>query len=98
MTQADSVHSTPPTNTSASLAARIAHELFDLEDQFLRVRGHIYAVRMLASSPDVESEATDAIEALTDTILEEIDGLIEDRTRIYRLASGNEGGSDDAEV
>ena len=98
MTRTESVHSTPPINSSASLAARVANELFDLEDQFLRVRGHIYAVRMLASSPDVGSEATDAIEALTDTILEEIDGLIEERTRIYRLASGSEGGSDDAKV
>ena len=95
MTQADSVHSTPPTNTSAPLAAQVAHELFELEDQFLHVRGLTYAVRMLASSPDVGKEATDAIEALTDTILEEIDGLIKERTRLCRMAAGREGGADD---
>jgi hypothetical protein len=97
MTKADRVHSTPPLNTSASLAEQVGHELFDLEDQFLRVRGHIYAVRMLASSPDVGKEATDAIEALKDTILEEIDGLIEERTRLCRLASGREEGGENAE-
>ena len=93
MTQADSVHSTPPTNTSA--LSQVAHELFEIEDRFLRVRYLTYAVRMLASSPEVPKEATDAIEALTDTILDEIDELIEERTRLCRLASGQEGGADD---
>ena len=95
MTQADSVLSTPPTNTSAPLAAQVAHELFELEDRFLRVRGLTYAVRMAANSPEISKEATDAIEALTDTILDEIDELIEERTRLCRLASGQEGGADD---
>ena len=95
MTQADRVHSTPPTNTSAPLAAQVAHELFEIEDRFLRVRGLTYAVRMAANSPEISKEATDAIEALTDTILDEIDELIEERTRLCRLASGQEGGADD---
>ena len=96
MTQADRVFSTPPTNTSASsIAAQVAHELFELEDRFLRVRGLTYAVRMAANSPEISKEATDAIEALTDTILDEIDELIEERTRLCRLASGQEGGADD---
>jgi len=38
MTQADRVHSTPPTDSSAPLADQVAHELFELEARFHRVR------------------------------------------------------------
>jgi hypothetical protein len=87
MAQVDSENST---NTSALSA--IAHDLFELEDRFLRVRGLTYAVRMAASSTEISKEATDAIEVLTDTILDEIGELIEERTRLWRLASGQEEG------
>jgi hypothetical protein len=92
MAQAETRDSTPPTNTS--VLSQVAHEMFELEDRFLRVRGLTYAVRMAASSMEISKAATDAIEALTDTILDEIGELIEERTRIWRLASGQEGGSD----
>jgi hypothetical protein len=77
--------------TKESIATQVAHELFELEDQFLRVRDLTYAVRMLASSPDVSKEATSAIEALSDAILGEIGDLIEERTRLCHLAAGKEG-------
>jgi hypothetical protein len=95
MTQADSVHSTPPLTTSASSAlTEVAHELFNLEERFLRVRNLTYAVRMAASSVEISKEPTDAIEALTDTILDEIGELIEERRRLCHLASGHEEGAD----
>jgi hypothetical protein len=90
MAQAETRDSTPPLSTSA--LSQVAHDLFDLEDRFLRVRGLTYAVRMAANSVEISKEATDAIEALTDTILDEIGELIEERTRIWRLASGQEEG------
>ena len=83
------------TTEGSTVAQVVAHELFELEDRFLRVRGLTYAVRMAANSMEISKDATDAIEALTDPILDEIDELIEERTRLCRLASGQEGGPDD---
>ena len=83
------------TTEESTVAQVVAHELFELEDRFLRVRGLTYAVRMAANSVEISKDATDAIEAVTDTILDEINELIEERTRLCRLASGQEGGADD---
>jgi hypothetical protein len=96
MTQADSVHSTPPTNTSAPLA-EVADGLAELEAPMLRIRGLIYATRMMASSVELSKEATDALDAITLTTMDEIDAVVEERTRLWHLANGREGGSD-AEV
>jgi hypothetical protein len=95
MAKATRVHSTPPTNTSAlSEVAQVANGLFELEPHLLRVRDLVYASRMLASAWDIDKEAQGALEALTDTILDEIGELIEERTRLWHLASGHEEGAD----
>jgi hypothetical protein len=94
MTQADRVHSTPPINTSSTLT-EVAHGLFELEGQLLRVRDLTYALLMLASSSEVPKKATDAIEALTEIILDDIDELVEERTRLFHLARQSDGGEHD---
>ena len=50
---------------------------------------------MMAGSSEMSKEATDAFEALTSTILEEINEVIEERTRLCHLAGQSEGGSHD---
>jgi hypothetical protein len=93
MTQADCVHSTPPTNTSAPLT-EVADGLCDLEAPLLRIRGLIYATRMMASSVEITKEATDALDAIALTTLDEIEAVVEERTRLWLLSKGQEGGND----
>jgi hypothetical protein len=48
--------------TEESTAAQVvAHELFELEGKFLRIRDLTYAVRMAASSGEISKEVTDAM-------------------------------------
>ena len=89
MAKAESIPTTKESNT-----ALVASGLFDLEEGFLRVRDLTYAMRMAASSVEIAKEATNAIEALTSTILDEINALIAERTRLCHLASGHEEGAD----
>jgi hypothetical protein len=93
MTQAETRLSTPPTNTSSPLA-EVADGLAELEAPMLRIRGLIYATRMMASSVELSKEATDALDAIALTTLDEIEAVVEERTRLWRLANGQEGGSD----
>jgi hypothetical protein len=91
MIQADRVHNTPPTNTSATLA-EVAHELFEIEEKFLTARNLAYAARMLASSDDMDGESGGDLDALATTLVDLLDELADDRTRMCDLASGKEGG------
>jgi hypothetical protein len=77
------------------VARQVAQGLFDLEERCLRVRDLTHASRMMAGSSEMSKEATDAFEALTSTILEEINEVIEERTRLCHLAGQSEGGSHD---
>jgi hypothetical protein len=76
----------PNSITNTPIATQVADGLADLESLCLRVRGLTRAAGMAASSMEMSQDATDAIDALTETILEEIDELLEERTRIWRLA------------
>jgi hypothetical protein len=93
MTQADSVHSTPPLNASKSIT-EVADGLCDLEAPLLGIRGLIYATRMMASSVELSKEATDALDAIALTTLDEIEAVVEERTRLWLLSKGQEGDSD----
>jgi len=95
MTQAETRLSTPPTDTS--VLHQVHSELFELEEKFLAARNLAYAARMLASSNDMDREPGAALDALATTLIDLLDELADDRTRICDLASGQEGGSD-AEV
>jgi hypothetical protein len=94
MAKAKSVLSTPPLNTSApSALTQVAQGLFDLEERCLRVRDLTHASRMMAGSSEMSKEATDAFEALTSAILDEINEVIEERTRLCELAAkASDGG------
>ena len=94
MTQADSVLSTPPTNTSAPLAAQVASELGELEEKFHKAHNLAYAVRLLATSDEMPREPGAALDALASTLVDLLNELTDDRDRIWHLANGREGGSD----
>jgi hypothetical protein len=64
------------------------------EAPLLRIRGLIYATRMMASSVEITKEATDALDAIALTTLDEIEAVVEERTRLWLLSKGQEGGSD----
>jgi hypothetical protein len=49
---------------------------------------------MLASSDDMDKESGGALDALATTLIDLLDELADDRTRLCDLASGKEGGSD----
>jgi len=49
---------------------------------------------MIATSAEMPDEPGLALDSLAQTILDEIYGLIDERTRLCHLASGREGGSD----
>jgi hypothetical protein len=60
----------------------------------LTARNLAYAARMLASSDDMDKESGGALDALATTLIDLLDELADDRTRLCDLASGKEGGSD----
>ena len=93
MTQADSVHSTPPTNTSAPLA-QVASELSELEEKFHKAHNLAYAVRLLATSDEMPREPGAALDSLASTLIDLLNELKDDRDRIWHLANGREGGED----
>jgi hypothetical protein len=74
-----------PTRASIS---DVADGLFDLEDRLCRVRNLAYAAEMLASSDAMPKEPGAALYAVADTILGEIDYVIDERTRLWNLARG----------
>jgi hypothetical protein len=80
MAKADRVHTTPPTNTPA--LSQVSHGLFELETPLLRVRSLAYAARMLAGSSEMADETGLALDALADTILDQINEVTEERTRL----------------
>jgi hypothetical protein len=82
MTQADCVHSTPPTNTSAHLAAQVARELGELEYKFHRAHNLAYAVRLLATSDEMPREPGAALDSLASTLIDILNELTGDRDRI----------------
>jgi hypothetical protein len=80
--------------TEAPIATQVAGGLFDLEERCLRIRDLTHAGRMMAGSSEMSKEATDAFEALTSTILDEINEVIDERTRLCELAAkASDGGS-----
>jgi hypothetical protein len=79
--------------TIVPIATQVAQGLFDLEERCLRIRDLTHAGRMVAGSSEMSKEATDAFEALTSTILDEINEVIEERTRLCHLAKACDGGS-----
>jgi len=83
MTQADSVHSTPPTNTSVE---QLADGLSEMETPFLEVRNLAFAMRMLGSSDDMPKDPGAALDALADIVVDKMNALIEERERLWRLA------------
>lgn len=98
MAKAKSVHSTPPISTSKTTSAAAVHEgLFELEDRLLRVRDLVQATRMLASAWEIDKQARGALEALAWTVLDEIQHVIDERTRLTHLAAKVAKGGSDAE-
>ena len=53
----------------------------------------IYATRMMASSVEISKEAIDALDAVALTTLDEIEAVVEERTRLWHPANAREGGS-----
>jgi hypothetical protein len=94
MPEAETRDSTQPLNTSAPLT-EVADGLNELEAPLLRIRGLIYAARMMASSAEITEDATEALDALALTTLDDIEAVVEERTRLWHLALGREGGSDE---
>jgi hypothetical protein len=73
--------------TKASISD-VADGLFNLEDRLCRVRNLAYAAQMLASSDAMPKEPGAALYAVADTILGEINDVIDERTRLWNLAGG----------
>ncbi len=84
MIEADSVHSTPLTNTSA--LSEVANGLFELESPLLRIRDLLVGVTTMVASAEITKEARDAIDAVADTILNQVQEVLEERTRLCELA------------
>jgi hypothetical protein len=93
MTQAERVLSTPPTNTSAPLAAQLASELGELEEKFHKAHNLAYAVRLLATSDEMPREPGAALDALASTLIDLLNELTGDRDRIWHLATAKLGGA-----
>jgi hypothetical protein len=96
MAKANRVHSTPPTNTS-SLIAEVSEGLCELESPILRVRNLAYAARMLASSDEMLDGPGAALDALADTMVDELNELSAERERLWRLALASEKGGSHAQ-
>ena len=90
MIQANRVHSTPPTSTSG--LSEVARGLFELEGPLLRIRDLLTAVTMMSASADLTKEARDALDAVADTILHQVQAVLEECIRLHELARG---GSDE---
>ena len=68
--------------------AKIKDELADLDEPLARVRCDLaYAVRMLASSDEMRKEPGAALDAMAETIVDELNELIERRGNIWHMAS-----------
>jgi predicted unusual protein kinase regulating ubiquinone biosynthesis (AarF/ABC1/UbiB family) len=64
----------------------LAHHIFELDAPILQARNLVVAIRMMATSDDIETEAGAAIEAVTE-ILSEIIGNVHDaRDDIWQMA------------
>jgi len=87
MAKADSKHT-----TETPIATQVANGLSDFESPLLCARDLIYAARMAASAHDMLKEGGAALEVLADTILDQMNALIEERERLWRLALECEGG------
>jgi hypothetical protein len=60
--------------------------LSEMETPLLEARSLAMAVRMMAAANELPKDASDALDAVADTIFEKLIGLCEDRTRLWRLA------------
>jgi hypothetical protein len=78
--------------TKESTAAQVAHELFELEDDFHVVRNLGYAALMLASADEMPAEPGAALHAIAELIVEKMDWLLAERERLCHLAQ-SEGAS-----
>ena len=84
MDQAETRDSTPPTNTS--LLSEVAHGLFELEGPLLRIRDLLIATTMMAASAELTNEARNGLDAIADTMLDQIQEVLEERNRLWTLA------------
>ncbi|SHN83532.1 hypothetical protein [Bradyrhizobium erythrophlei] len=64
----------------------VGHELFELEEPLRRVRDLAHAVLMLATSDEMGKQPGAALHALANTILDELNDLIDRRDNIWRIA------------
>jgi len=76
----------PDAGVMAEKIKEVASGLFEMESTMLEVSNLAMAVRMMASSDDMESEPGAAFDALADTIIEKLNALSEDRHRLWKLA------------
>ena len=80
-------------STKEPIAAQVADGLFEMEDGLLRARDLVYAMRMAAQAAELTKEGGAALEGLAITIVDELNEVLEERTRLCQLA-GEAGGSD----
>ena len=73
-------------NNAKESIAKIKDELADLDEPLARVRDLAYAVRMLASSDEMQKEPSAALDAMAETIVDELNELIERRENIWHMA------------
>ena len=73
-------------NNAKESIAKIKDELADLDEPLARVRDLAYAVRMLASSDEMRKEPGAALDAMAETIVDELNELIERRENIWHMA------------
>jgi hypothetical protein len=79
--------------TEKPIVAQMTEGLFEMEDSLLRIRDLTQVTLMEANSPELSKEETGALQALAYTILDEINEVIEERTRLCHLPQKSEGGS-----
>jgi hypothetical protein len=91
MAQADSDNST-------STGVQISDGLSELEEPVFRLRNLAYAIRMLASSDEMQKEPGAALDSLADTLVDGLNELIAERERLWHLSHELKYGPSASEV
>jgi hypothetical protein len=71
--------------TNTPITAQLVDGLSELEAPLLRVRDLIRCLQMMAASQEEEDERL-GLDAFAETVMDRMDALVEERTRLWRLA------------
>jgi hypothetical protein len=86
MSQADIENSTIEPRRPRSAIKEVSDGLSELEHPISRLCNLAYAVRMLASSDEMQTKPGAALDSLADTLVEELGALKEERDRLWHLS------------